>query len=114
MLFEKYLVWSGRLSQEDVKRSELFSHLRSIDSLIKDELPGWKFAMTAKDMTSIVLTRRKQGDVVARVFSVMFHLSGVQFQRKVGNLCRLGRRMCITEVSCVCGRMHGSRSRHSH
>jgi hypothetical protein len=69
VLFEKYLLWSGRLGPESpFLRIQLMAQLGDIDKLIKANIPGWKFATTAKDMMSMVPNRAREGDVIAILF----------------------------------------------
>jgi hypothetical protein len=103
------------LSQEDVKKPELFSELRSIDFLIKGEFPGWKFAMTVKGIMSMVPTRSKEGDVVAIVFGADVPLVLRPVPEKDGQFMQIGTAYVHVimngEVMRLEG-MHKSRSRH--
>ncbi|KAI9773690.1 MAG: hypothetical protein M1840_006964 [Geoglossum simile] len=69
VLFEKYLLWSGRLGPESpYLRHQLMARLDNIEKLIRANIPGWKFATTAKGMMSMVPNRAREGDIIAILF----------------------------------------------
>lgn len=68
VLYENYLVWSGRKDISTATWAHLFSQLRDIGDTLKAKIPGWKFAMMNMGMMSMVPSRTKEGDIIVVLF----------------------------------------------
>ncbi len=67
LLFEKYLVWSGRIESEGAKWADLHARLDSIDELVVGNVKNWTFRILEGTM-AMLPSRSQVGDVIAVLF----------------------------------------------
>lgn len=68
VLFEKYLVWSGRIKSEGAKWADLHAKLDSIDELVAGNAKNWTFGIVGEGTTAMLPSRSQVGDVIAVLF----------------------------------------------
>jgi len=68
VLFEKYLVWSGRIKTEGAKWADLHAKLDSIDELVTSNVKNWTFGIVGEGTMAMLPSRSQVGDVIAVLF----------------------------------------------